>query len=44
MVLVVGDIDPAIGVGDDIMHNIELAGVGARRAQLLISLPSGVNL
>ena len=29
MVLAVGDIDPAVGVGGDIVHDVELAGIGA---------------
>jgi len=29
VVLAVGDIDPAIGIGDDVMDDVELAGVGA---------------
>src|SRR6185437_3671922 len=29
VVLAVGDIDPAIGVGDDVVHDVELAGPGA---------------
>src|SRR4029077_20806005 len=32
MVLAVGDIDPAIGVGTDVVHDVELAGVGAGAA------------
>src|SRR5580704_7574776 len=32
VVFAVGDIDPAIGVGADIVHDIELAGVGAGAA------------
>ena len=32
VVLAVGDIDPAVGVGDDIVHDVELAGIGARLA------------
>jgi len=27
--LAVGDIDPAIGITADIMHDVELAGIGA---------------
>src|SRR5580692_5665581 len=29
MVLAVGDIDPAVGVGDDVVDDVELAGIGA---------------
>ena len=29
MVLAVGDIDPAVGVGGDVVHDVELAGIGA---------------
>ena len=29
VVLAVGDIDPAVGVGADVVHDVELAGVGA---------------
>jgi len=32
MVLTVGDIDPAIGVGADVVNDIEFTGVGARAA------------
>ena len=32
MVLAIGDIDPALGIGDDVVHDIELAGIGARLA------------
>src|SRR4029077_17957259 len=30
MVLAVGDIDPAIGIGADIVHDVEVAGISAR--------------
>jgi hypothetical protein len=29
MVFSVGDIDKNVGVGGDVMHNVELAGIGA---------------
>src|SRR5262245_41508920 len=32
MVLAVSDIDPAIGVGADVVHDVELAGVSAGAA------------
>jgi hypothetical protein len=32
MVLAVGDINPAIGVGSDVVNDIEFTGVGARAA------------
>jgi hypothetical protein len=30
VVLAVGDIDPPLGVGDDVVDDVELAGIGAR--------------
>src|SRR6185312_12344967 len=32
MVLAIGDIDPAIGVGRDVVHDVELPGIAARLA------------
>ena len=29
MVLAVGDVDPTVGVGDDVVHQVELARIGA---------------
>src|SRR5437016_1957597 len=38
VVLAVGDVDPAVGVGDDIMHAVELAGAGAGLTPALAQL------
>jgi hypothetical protein len=44
VVLAVGDIDPAVGIGRDVVHDVELAGIGAGLAPVFSSLPSGVYL
>ena len=44
MVLAVGDVDPAVRVGDDVVHDVELARIGAGLAPGLSSFPSGVYL
>ena len=41
MILAVGDIDPAVGVGCDVMHDVELAGIAARLAPGLEQLAVG---
>ena len=41
VVLAVGDIDPAVGVGDDVVDDVELAGIGARLAPGLYQLAVG---
>jgi len=45
VVLAVGDIDEAVaGVGDDVVDDVELAGMVPGSPQVFSSLPSGVNL
>jgi hypothetical protein len=44
VVLAIGDIDKAVGVGCDVVDDVELAGIGARFAPGFDQLPSGVNL
>ena len=41
MVLAVGDIDPAVGIGGDVVDDVELAGIGARLAPGLQQLAVG---
>ena len=41
VVLAVGDIDPAVGVGDDVVDDVELAGIGAGLAPGLDQLAVG---
>jgi hypothetical protein len=44
VVLAVGDIDPAVGIGSDIVDDVELAGIGAGLAPGLQQLSVGEYL
>jgi len=44
VVLAVGDVDIAVGIGGDVVDDVELAGIGAGFAQVFNSLPSGEYL